>query len=84
MTEGVSHDTSRQDAWAVYVAEASEPPPEERSERTLYVNRLIASVIAAHPEWFFRAVSSIATSREGMVVSASLGTPNRRALGRSS
>jgi hypothetical protein len=56
MTEGLSHQASWERAWAIYVAEAGEPVPKERSDTTLYVNRLIASAIAADAEWFWRPV----------------------------
>jgi hypothetical protein len=52
MTEGLSNQASWERAWAVYVAEAGEPAREQRSDRTFYVNRLIASAIEADPQWF--------------------------------
>jgi hypothetical protein len=56
MTEGLSHHASWEQAWAIYVDEVGEPAPEEREAKTLHMNRLIASAIAADAEWFWRPV----------------------------
>jgi hypothetical protein len=56
MAEGLSHHASWLRAWAIYAAETGEPANHFVSDKTLEMNRLIASAILVDPKWFWRPV----------------------------